>query len=776
MKPTTILFRLMTVLVMLLSMTTSHANNSASSIWPRAMIIADPWNGTPVKADVCSIASQNLDSKCIKYTGRSIASFPAFPVFGLPSGNRIVIADAAKAFIEANVATYASQVATKLRAENVSQGIIDITRRYSDSGGNARRLSFSVFVASNGKYVYGAPMVHDGEPEQWGAGVGTKVVEALYVPVTPRSGVPANWRWDPANAAAPFNASGLPAASEIRYRVITLKEGTVIQDWTTVSVGTKVYDLPDSGDGSWIELSMSPNCLLDQSYVSPTSGASCPKRDGKPFVDLRTLMGATDAKLGFLDFLEPMRPWYTASGTTAGTANASIMVNVNSRSIYRRCDASNQMVVDSTRNPNYEESGTYRYTLDRKITRYMMTQLKGQVYELGQSQDALTTKVLSYSVGAVITDADVATLIGNGAALTQLGQWRTANRFPEGQPTWGTINYVDSPCAPPTGGAASITITKNVDDPAAVLAWPTISVQAACTISGVQSVNFIPPSTGTISGLTSGERCTLTETAITGGTLASGKSWGTQTWNINGFLLAAGVNPVTVTNTTNGGSTGGPGAQLIITKDYSNPLLVFAHPTITAQAVCSISGTRSVTFTPPATGTITGLTVGETCTVTETAVTGGTLASGYVWTTITVSPPGAFVMAATSNVSVTNTAERQIDVCSNIAGNQATVPFGMFRDAATNNCYAPSTGVNLCACGPATLQYSDGTTATNACTQFDAFPGPSISTFTGSISVYCTDPYIGNNNTRYVFSNGSLTATQPLPGNFKGAVCSMPAC
>lgn len=772
----TTLTRLIVVAITLIASSISTANNSASSIWPRAMLIADPWNGTAVKADVCSIASQNLDTKCIKYTVRSISAFPAFPAFTVPSGNRLAIADAAKAFVELNVATYASQVAAKLRSENVSQGIIDVTRRYTDGSGNARRLSFSVFVSSNGKYVYGAPLVHDGEPEQWGAGSGTKVVEAVYVPVSTRSGVPANWRWDPANAAAPFNAGGLPAASEIRYRVITLKEGTVLQDWTTVSMGTKAYDLPESGDGTWVELSQAPNCLLDQTYVSPVTGASCPKRDGKPFVDLRTLMGSTDAKLGFLDYLEPMRPWYTASGTTAGTGNAAVMVNVNNRNIYRRCNAASQMVVDTTRNPNYEESGTYRYTLDRKITRYMQTQLRGQVYELGQSQDALTTNVLSYSFQTTITDSDAAILAANGAAITQLGRWTLANNFPEGQPTWGAINYIDAPCAPPTGGPASITITKNVDDVSAVLAWPTITVQAACTISGVQTVNFVPPATGNFSGLTSGERCTLTETTITGGTLANGKAWGSATWNINGFLLAAGVNPVTVTNTTNGSGPGGPGAQLEISKTYNDPLYVFGHPTITAQAVCSISGTRSVTFTPPATGTITGLTVGESCTVSETGLVGGSLALGYGWGSYTVTPPGAFVLAANSIATIINIVKQELDVCANIPGNQSTIPFGMYRDTATKNCYTPSTTVNLCSCGPATLQYSDGTVANNACTQFDAFPGATISTYTGTISVYCVDPYIGNNNTRYVFSNGTLTATQPLPGNFKGAACSMPAC
>ena len=66
-------------------------------------------------------------------------------------------------------------------------------------------------------------------------------------------------------------------------------------------------------------------------------------------------------------------------------------------------------------------------------------------------------------------------------------------------------------------------ISKRFEGNASALTLiPKISVQAACSVSGVKQVSFTPPATGVIENLSSGETCNLTETASTGATLSGG--------------------------------------------------------------------------------------------------------------------------------------------------------------------------------------------------------------------------------------------------------------
>lgn len=194
-----------------------------------------------------------------------------------------------------------------------------------------------------------------------------------------------------------------------------------------------------------------------------------------------------------------------------------------------------------------------------------------------------------------------------------------------------------------------------------VSAQPSLTVQAVCATSGTKTVSFTPPATGTISGLVSGESCSFSETAITGGTLNAGYTLGAASAAsfspASPKTLAAGSNPETVTNTVN--ATTQPAASLVFTNSYgANSAKVTTHPSLTIKAVCATSGTKTVSFTPPATGTISGLVSGESCALSETAQTGAVIATGYsiaAASAATFAPSASPTLAANANaVTVTN--------------------------------------------------------------------------------------------------------------------------
>ncbi|MBR7801403.1 choice-of-anchor A family protein, partial [Undibacterium fentianense] len=214
----------------------------------------------------------------------------------------------------------------------------------------------------------------------------------------------------------------------------------------------------------------------------------------------------------------------------------------------------------------------------------------------------------------------------------------------------------------PLTAPAQLNITKDYSGdtvPSKVTTQPTIGVQAVCSISGTKTTSFTAGTTGTITGLVQGETCTVTETAITGGVLAGGYTFGATSAaviSLNSSTAISASQAVTITNPL----TAPNPAQLNITKDYSGdtvPSKVTTQPTIGVQAVCSISGTKTTSFTAGTTGTITGLVQGETCTVTETAITGGVLAGGYTFgatSAAVISLNSSTAISASQAVTITN--------------------------------------------------------------------------------------------------------------------------
>ncbi|MBR7801855.1 hypothetical protein, partial [Undibacterium fentianense] len=80
--------------------------------------------------------------------------------------------------------------------------------------------------------------------------------------------------------------------------------------------------------------------------------------------------------------------------------------------------------------------------------------------------------------------------------------------------------------------------------------------------------SFTAGTTGTITGLVQGETCTVTETAITGGVLAGGYTFGATSVaviSLNSSTAISASQAVTITNPL----TAPNAAQLNITKLYS---------------------------------------------------------------------------------------------------------------------------------------------------------------------------------------------------------------
>ena len=91
-------------------------------------------------------------------------------------------------------------------------------------------------------------------------------------------------------------------------------------------------------------------------------------------------------------------------------------------------------------------------------------------------------------------------------------------------------------------------------------------------------------------------------------------------------------------------------ASIALTAVYSGDATkITTQPNITVQAACTSSGTKTATFKPPAGGSIAGLVGGESCTLTETALSGAVLVQGY-----TLSAPSAATFTPASPVLLFN--------------------------------------------------------------------------------------------------------------------------
>jgi chitinase len=119
---------------------------------------------------------------------------------------------------------------------------------------------------------------------------------------------------------------------------------------------------------------------------------------------------------------------------------------------------------------------------------------------------------------------------------------------------------IATPPATPAPAPATLAVTAAWSgDASKVTTQPTVTVQAACSTSGTKTATFKPPAAASITGLVAGESCTLTETSLSGATVANGyaiASAAAATFTPNPALLAAGSNAANVTNKVLAGAAG----------------------------------------------------------------------------------------------------------------------------------------------------------------------------------------------------------------------------
>ncbi|MBL8311018.1 MAG: carboxypeptidase regulatory-like domain-containing protein, partial [Burkholderiales bacterium] len=151
------------------------------------------------------------------------------------------------------------------------------------------------------------------------------------------------------------------------------------------------------------------------------------------------------------------------------------------------------------------------------------------------------------------------------------------------------------------------------------------------------------------------------------GTTASTSNLDSATFQLTAYAQGAGTNGTTSTNSN--GLTSQPrvdfglyappaAATITVTKAYvGDTAQITTQPSITVTMTCSVSGAKTVTFTPPATGSITGLVAGETCGTFGETLSGHVLSGGYTLSGPTsFTPASSLTTVAGSNaLTVTNT-------------------------------------------------------------------------------------------------------------------------
>ena len=165
---------------------------------------------------------------------------------------------------------------------------------------------------------------------------------------------------------------------------------------------------------------------------------------------------------------------------------------------------------------------------------------------------------------------------------------------------------------------AEIRFTKrwlNDSNPSRLVLALTISVSAQCSVTGLHSLSFPSASGGRMAGLVVGETCQIREAAIDGGALSGGYAF-EATANAQ-ISLAANEPLSALTEVTLSNPLLVPGAAaLSLRKLWTHdavPSRVLTPPIITVQALCSISGLKTVSFSAAENAHIGGLAIGQTC-------------------------------------------------------------------------------------------------------------------------------------------------------------------
>lgn len=213
-------------------------------------------------------------------------------------------------------------------------------------------------------------------------------------------------------------------------------------------------------------------------------------------------------------------------------------------------------------------------------------------------------------------------------------------------------NLVNSPA----GATLHLTAAFANNTPAHASATTPIAFNVHCTQRNADLQNsFAANASFDVTNLAQGDSCTVTGSIGSGATPPSGGyTFGAFSYSAaQPISLNAASIPLTLTNTLVT-----PSASVQISLAYSNNATnhVTTAPSVGIQLVCSLSGTFNPTLVAGAGATVSGLLAGETCTPSETSISGEVLSANYTLShTPTFSPSGGFTLVPGSGNALTVT-------------------------------------------------------------------------------------------------------------------------
>lgn len=205
----------------------------------------------------------------------------ALPRVSVNSGStKEVILSASATWMRAVAPDFTRLMGRYLTQKGLSGAYFSFTQGVTVNTGKKMVISWTGSIDNAGRAVYGVPKLVDPEPG---------VIEAVYVPKSVSSELPASWAYE---------GAGMLQWRLLNHRLVPLTNWKVID---TQGAFDSVVDLADEQS---IEEDARLKCLVDLRYP----GCSGP-------IDLRTLMSNNAAKFAILDYVSVLEPVYAEDET-----------------------------------------------------------------------------------------------------------------------------------------------------------------------------------------------------------------------------------------------------------------------------------------------------------------------------------------------------------------------------------------------------------------------------------------------------------------------------
>jgi len=291
-----------------------------------------------------------------------------------------------KARIAANIGTMGSSMATQIRSQNASSGVMEYKQDVLLPNSQRGVLAWRLMVDSSGSVRYGDPEVLPVE---------ALTLDVVYTPLNLSAVLPPSW--------PKYADAGL-----LKWRLID-KTGAARTGWTTVDAAG-AYDDPESTATENVDPDAGLKCLiLDRT------------RCGGP-TDVKTLMDQQGAAGAYVAYTRRLTPLYDNVADPARPGEfiqqPRISLTVDNRELrYNGCG----------QNLTYRNQGAYGYTLAAHAEKYLVDATL-RYYPVDWSDEARTSPTEPYDKSVSVPRSDIAsvgaTIItpGNsGSALVNVG-------------------------------------------------------------------------------------------------------------------------------------------------------------------------------------------------------------------------------------------------------------------------------------------------------------------------------------------------------------------